>query len=143
MNFVKKVGCIHSNQRLVFPIHIWLNLLSISSRYITSPTSIFWRVISVILAMLAVLSKETGIMAMVINISVAILNYVMENILVASQSKSSKKDSEKVVLNPITSKIRRKKRTAALTRISTDIVMVSYMIFFSHHNKSTICRSKP
>ena len=89
--------------------------------------------------MLAVLSKETGIMAMVINISVAILNYVMENILVASQSKSSKKDSEKVVLNPITSKIRRKKRTAALTRISTDIVMVSYMIFFSHHNKSTIC----
>ena len=75
--------------------------------------------------MLAVLSKETGIMAMVINISVAILNYVMENILVASQSKSSKKDSEKVVLSPITSKIRRKKRTAALTRISTDIVMVS------------------
>ena len=78
-----------------------------------------------ILAVLAVLSKETGIMAMAINISVAILNYVMENILVASQSKSSKKDSEKVVLNPITSKIRRKKRTAALTRISTDIVMVS------------------
>ena len=78
-----------------------------------------------ILAVLAVLSKETGIMAMVINISVAILNYVMENILVASQSKSSKKDSEKVVLSPITSKIRRKKRTAALTRISTDIVMVS------------------
>ena len=77
-----------------------------------------------ILAVLAVLSKETGIMAMVINISVAILNYVMENILVASQSKSSKKDSEKVVLNPITSKIRRKKRTAALTRISTDITMV-------------------
>ena len=83
-----------------------------------------------ILAVLAVLSKETGIMAMVINISVAILNYIMENILVASQNKSSKKDSEKVVLNPITSKIRRKKRTAALTRISTDIVMVSYMIIF-------------
>ena len=75
--------------------------------------------------MLAVLSKETGIMAMVINISVAILNYVMENILVASQSKSSKKDSEKVVLSPIISKIRRKKRTVALTRISTDIVMVN------------------
>ena len=91
-----------------------------------------------ILAVLAVLSKETGIMAMVINISVAILNYIMENILVASQNKSSKKDSEKVVLNPITSKIRRKKRTAALTRISTDIVMVRYMIiFFCHHNKST------
>ena len=78
--------------------------------------------------MLAVLSKETGIMAMVINISVAILNYVMENILVASQNKSSKKDSEKVVLNPITSKIRRKKRTAALTRISTDIIMVSKIL---------------
>ena len=126
MNLVKKVGCTYSNQRItLLPIYLWLNVLSISSRYITSPTTIFWRVISVILAVLAVLSKETGIMAMVINISVAILNYVMENILVASQSKSSKKDSEKVVLSPITSKIRRKKRTAALTRISTDIVMVS------------------
>ena len=81
-----------------------------------------------ILAVLAVLSKETGIMAMVINISVAILNYVMENTSAPTKIKSTRKDLEKVGLSPITSRIRRRKRTAALTRISTDILMASRIL---------------
>ena len=77
------------------------------------------------LAVLAVLSKETGIMAMAINISVAVVNYLIEN---ASgpciYKKPSKKDFKKVGENLITSKLRRRKNTLALKRIFTDILMV-------------------
>ena len=101
-----------------------------SFRYLNFPSSNRWRIISVILAVLAVLSKETGIMAMVINISVAVLNYVMENVSLTSSCKSSTKDLEKAGQNPITSKIRRRKQTVALKRIFTDIIMVSEFTFF-------------
>ena len=85
--------------------------------------------------MLAVLSKETGIMAMVINIFVAVLNYVMEYVSLTSSCKSSTKDLEKVGQNPITSKIRRRKQTAALKRIFTDIIIVSKFTFFTNFVK--------
>ena len=99
-------------------------------RYLSSPLSIRWRIISVGLSVLAVLSKETGIMAMVINISVAILNYVMENVSLTSNCNLTKKDLEKVGQRPIISKIRRRKQTAALKRISTDIAMVNIFHFY-------------
>ena len=83
-----------------------------------------------VLSVLAVLSKETGIMAMVINISVAILNYVMENVSLTSNCNLTKKDLEKVGQRPIISKIRRRKQTAALKRISTDIAMVNIFHFY-------------
>ena len=105
-------------------------LFQFSFSYLNFPSSNRWRIISVILAVLAVLSKETGIMAMVINISVAVLNYVMENVSLTSSCKSSTKDLEKVGQNPITSKIRRRKQTVALKRIFTDIIMVSKFTFF-------------
>ena len=101
------------------------NNLYFHFRYLSFPSSIRWRVISVVLSVLAVLSKETGIMAMVINISVAILNYVMENVSLTTHCNLTKKDLEKVGQRPIISKIRRRKQTAALKRISTDIAMVS------------------
>ena len=84
-------------------------------------------------AVLAVLSKETGIMAMVINISVAVVNYLIENVSGACiYNKLSKNDFEKVGQNPITSKLRRKKQTLALKRILTDIIVVSVAVISNY-----------
>ena len=84
-------------------------------------------------AVLAVLSKETGIMAMVINISVAVVNYLIENVSGACiYNKLSKNDFEKVGQNPITSKLRRKKQTLALKRILTDIIVVSFAVILKY-----------
>ena len=100
-------------------------ILPFFSRYLKTPSLIRWRIISVMSAVLAVLSKETGIMAMVINISVAVVNYLIENVSGAFiYNKLSKKDFEKVGQNPITSKLRRRKQTLALKRIFTDVIMV-------------------
>ena len=74
---------------------------------------------------MAVLSKETGIMAMAINISVAALNYLIQNLSGKSlDAKPSQHELKKAVQNPITSKLRRKKRASAWKRILSDLFMV-------------------
>ena len=114
-----------------FQFTIYIYLFTFLSRYLKTPSLIRWRIISVMSAVLAVLSKETGIMAMVINISVAIVNYLIENVSGACiYNKLSKKDFEKVGQNPITSKLRRRKQTLALKRIFTDVIMVRILSEF-------------
>ena len=114
-----------------FQFTIYIYLFTFLSRYLKTPSLIRWRIISVMSAVLAVLSKETGIMAMVINISVAIVNYLIENVSgVCIYNKLSKKDFEKVGQNPITSKLRRRKQTLALKRIFTDVIMVRILSEF-------------
>ena len=94
-------------------------------RYLKTPSQVHWRITSVISAVMAVLSKETGIMAMAINISVATLNYLIQNLSGKSlDAKPSQHEFKKAVQNPITSKLRRKKRAAAWKRILCDLFMV-------------------
>lgn len=94
-------------------------------RYLKTPSLIRWRILSIFSAVMAVFSKETGIMAMVINISVAFMNYLIENVPGTCMYKPTTKDFEKVGQNPVTSKLRRRKRTLALKRILTDVAVVS------------------
>ena len=90
---------------------------------------------SIISAVMAVLSKETGIMAMAINISVAALNYLIQNLSEKSlDGKPSQHEFKKAVRNPITSKLRRKKRAAAWKRILSDLFMVRQI---NKYHKST------
>ena len=74
---------------------------------------------------MAVFSKETGIMAMVINISVAFMNYLKEHVPGTCMYKPNTKDFEKVGQNPVTYRLRRSKQTLALKRILTDVAVVS------------------
>ena len=102
-----------------------MKLLLTFFRYLKTPSQIHWRIMSIISAVMAVLSKETGIMAMAINISVAALNYLIQNLSGKSlEGKPSQHEFKKAVQNPITSKLRRKKRAAAWKRIVSDLFMV-------------------
>ena len=115
-------------------IYIFVNIYFFF-RSLKAPSQIRWRLISIISAVMSVLSKETGIMAMAINISVAVVNYLIENRVSFGTTfiyKQSKNDFEKVGQNPITSKLRRKKQAVALKRIFTDILMVSFKRILKH-----------